>query len=356
MTINRHPLQSQGAGQAERLLPDEAVVGYCDQLGERFGWLRAALQEEQKEGRISIAAANATREFLHELRATMMVMALKHGRQLLQIEPLPLTIDPTESGMPTFKDFWTLREDCEHALQQLAQIPSHNELIEQATDAIFRGERPIKQQILWLQRTYLDRLAATSVVADFRIYPPIHLNTGGGNRLHSISWTGVIRSVNLFECTTLHFQERGGWHVTGGLDMLEDLINTCAHGRHPLQEIIGLCNEAAWIIPRTIERVTIGPYHHRWTENDVILRQAFAAYADDPWMLRCSIDRVATTNPGQRSFSDILFGREPMQAGPSIHSTFVLVPLQMKQYLGDADEDGNPDIVYGVSRNGDLVC
>jgi len=39
MTINRHPLQSIGVGQNSRMLPDEAVVPYCDALGERLaGW------------------------------------------------------------------------------------------------------------------------------------------------------------------------------------------------------------------------------------------------------------------------------------------------------------------------------
>ncbi len=193
--IDRHSLQTHGAGQAERLLPDEAVVTYCDQLGARFGWLGLVIDEEQKEGRISIAAARATREFLRELRATIMVMALKHGRQLLQIEPMHLTIDPTESGMPTFKDFWTLHEDCVHAQEQLAQIPTREQLIEQALDAIYRGERPIKQQILWLQRSYLDRLAATSVVADFRIMEPTAMGRANGKRgdkLWAVSWTGVI--------------------------------------------------------------------------------------------------------------------------------------------------------------------
>ena len=50
MTINRHPLQSIGVGQNSRMLPDEAVVPYCDALGERLGWLANALGEERKEG------------------------------------------------------------------------------------------------------------------------------------------------------------------------------------------------------------------------------------------------------------------------------------------------------------------
>jgi hypothetical protein len=360
--VNRHPLQSQGAGQAERLLPDDAVVSYCDRLGQRLSWLGSVIEEEQKDGRISIAAAQATHSFLRELRATMMVMALKHGRQLLQVEPVHLMIDPTESGMPTFKDFWMLRDDCEHAQEQLSQIPDRERLIVDATDAIFRGERPVKQQIQWLQRAYLDRLAATSVVADFRICDPVEMGRTEprgkkGDKLWAVSWTGVVHSVNLFECTTLHFMERKGWHVTGGLDMLRDMINTMANGRHSLQEMIALCNEASWIVPQTIERVTIGPYHHQWTENDVFVQKAFgAAHAEEPWMLRCTIDRVATTRAAERSLSDKLFGREPMQAGPAVRSVALLVPLPIKQLLGDADEDGNPCVVYGVSRDGDLVC
>src|SRR6266496_1221835 len=116
------------------------------------------------DARLTYQAAKA---FLRETRATILVMALKHGRQLLDVEPLPLTIDPTESGMPTFKDFWTLREDRDHAEEQLQQIPTREQLIAQATDAIYAGQRPIKQQILWLQRAYMERLSATPVVADF---------------------------------------------------------------------------------------------------------------------------------------------------------------------------------------------
>ena len=43
MAINRHPLQAAGAGQNSRMLPDEAVVTYCDALGDRLGWLGGAL-------------------------------------------------------------------------------------------------------------------------------------------------------------------------------------------------------------------------------------------------------------------------------------------------------------------------
>jgi hypothetical protein len=357
MTINRHPLQAAGAGQAERMLPDAAVVPYCDTLGDRLNWLSAALDVEQQAGRLSIVACKAARAFLHEIRATLMVMALKHGRQLLDVEPVPLTIDPTESGMPTFKDFWTLREDRDHAEVQLQQIPTREELIAQATDAIFAGQRPIKQQILWLQRAYMERLAATPVVADFRQGPPVPLSDNRNERLHAVSWTGVIHSLNLFECTTLHFIVRGRWHVAGGTQDLSALVDDLAGGRHTLEAIIGLTNQVSWIVPQTIERVTIGPYHHRWTQNDELIEQAFAAAnGTEPFMLRCLIERASTTRAAKRSQLDALFGREPMEAGPALRYGMLLVPLAMKQQLGDADEDGQPCAVYGVSNDGDLVC
>ncbi len=354
--INRHPLQALGAGQAERMLPDAAVVPYCDALGDRLSTLGTALGIEQKEGRISIAAFNAAQSFLHEIRATLMVMALKHGRQLLEVEPLPMTIDPTESGMPTFKDFWTLREDRDHAEEQLRQIPARDALLAQALDAIYGGRRPIKQQILWLQRAYMERLAATPVVADFRQTDPIPLGTKGRDRLHAVSWTGVIHSLNLFECTTLHFVERGRWHVTGGAHELRALVDDLAGGRHSLQEIIGLTNQAAWIAPQAIERVTIGPYHHEWTQNDELIERAFAAATgEEPFMLRCTIERAGATPAAKRSQLDALFGREPMEAGPALRYGVLLVPLSMKQHLGDADEDGQSCAVYGVSRDGDII-
>jgi hypothetical protein len=355
--INRHPLQAAGAGQNSRMLPDEAVVGYCDALGDRLGWLANALGEEQKAGRISIAGFQAAQSFLHELRATVLVLALKHGRQLMEIEPVPLTIDPTESGMPTFKDFWMLRDDRDHAEEQLKQIPDRAALIDHARDAIYNGRRPVKQQILWLQRAYMERLAATPVVTDFRQGEPVNLSAKKGDRLYAIGWTGVIHSVNLFECVTLHFEERGGWHVTGGVGELRQLVDDLAGGRHTLPEMIGLINEAPWIVPRAIERVTIGPYHHGWTENDELVQKAFAAgHNGEPWMLRATIERAATTKAAKRSRMDVLFGREPMEAGPAVFYRLLLVPLAIKQFLGDADEDGQPCTVYGVTKQGDLVC
>ena len=260
MVINRNSLQAAGAGQNSRVLPDDAVVSYCDTLGERLGWLAKALTEEQRAGRLSIAACQAAQAFMQEIRATVLVMALKHGRQLLEVEPVPMTIDPTESGMPTFKDFWMLRDDRDHAEEQLKQIPQRPELIEQALDAIYNGHRPVKQQILWLQRAYMERLAATPVVSDFRQGEPVKLSAEANGRLYAISWTGVIRSLSLFESVTLSFEERGGWHVTGGIGELRDLIDDLAGGRNTLPEMIGLLNQAPWIVPRAIERVTLGPY------------------------------------------------------------------------------------------------
>ncbi|HEU4322369.1 MAG TPA: hypothetical protein VFS21_04390 [Roseiflexaceae bacterium] len=358
MTIDRHPLLAAGGGLSERQLPDEAVVPYCDALGDRLGWLGSALGAEQQQARISIAAHKATLAFLHEIRATVMVLALKHGRQLLDVEPAPLTIDPTESGMPTVKDFWNLQEDRKHAQQQLAQIPDRPALVDQALDAIFNGRRPVKQQILWLQRAYMERLAATPVVTDFRQMDPVSLpGTRGGDQLYALSWTGLVRSQNLLECVTLHFTERGGWHVSGGKPALRSLIEDLAGGRHSLAEMIGLLNEAPWIIPETIERVTIGPYFHQWTQNDDLIERAFEhALGAEPFILRATIDRAATTRTGKRSMTDLLFGREPREVGPSMRSRLMLVPLGIKQFLGDRDEDDQPCVVYGVSKDGDLVC
>lgn len=356
MAINRNSLQSAGAGQNARALPDDAVVGYCDALGDRLGSLASALAEEQRAGRLSLGASQAAQAFLQEIRATVLVLALKHGRQLLDVEPVPLTIDPTESGMPTFKDFWMLRDDRDHADEQLKQIPAREQLLADALDAIYAGRRPVKQQILWLQRAYMERLAATPVVADFRQGDPQPLSEQPGDRLFAISWTGVVHSVNLLECVTLHFAEKGGWHVTGGIAELRGLVDDLAGGRHSLDEMIGLVNQAPWIVPRALERVTIGPYHHSWTENDALVLRAFeAAHGGEPWMLRATIERAVTTRAAKRSRMDALLGREPMEAGPTVRHRVLLAPLAIKQLLGDADEDGQECVVYGLSKQGDLV-
>jgi len=354
--IERRSLMAAGAGQNARMLPDEAVVPYCDALGDRLGALALALEREQQGGRLSIAACAAASLFLNEIRATLAVMALKHGRQLLDVEPLPLTIDPTESGMPTVKEFWMLHEDRDRARDQLAQIPAPPQLVADALDQIYAGRRPIKQQILWLQRAYMERLAATAIVTDFRQMSPLKLGSDKSDRIYSVSWTGLVRSLNLFECVTLHFVERGGWHVTGGIEDLRDLIDSIAGGRADLPEMIGLLNQAAWIVPRSLERVTIGPYHHGFTQNDEPIQRAFAAAAgQEPFLLEATIERAVTVKAARRSTLDKLFGREPMESGPSVRYRIVLAPLGIKQLLGSADEDGQPATVYGLSADGELV-
>lgn len=354
--IDRHPLLAAGAGQSSRRLPDAAVAPYCDALAVRFGFLADALARQQQAGQLSIAAAKAAQAFLHELRATLAVLALKHSRQLLNVQPVPLTIDPTESGMPTIKDFWALHDDRANAEEQLRQIPPPDAIIGQALDAIYAGQRPVKQQILWLQRAYMERLAATPVVTEFRQLDPLRLGKEDGDSLYAVSWTGIVRSLNLFECSTMHFVERGGWHVSGGIEDLRDLLDTVGTGRHALPEVVGLLNQAAWIVPRLIERVTIGPYHHAFTENDALIERAFAAATDaEPFLLEASIDRAATVRAASRSTLDKLFGREPMETGPAMRQRLLVAPLAIKQLLGTADEDHQPATVYGVSNNGELV-
>ncbi|NOK63847.1 MAG: hypothetical protein GFH27_549357n14 [Chloroflexi bacterium AL-W] len=357
MNIDRHPLLTAGAGPAEQNLTDDAIVPYCDDLHQRLCWLDKVLEAEYKEGHLSRAAQKTTATFLQELCVTIAVLALKHGRQLLEVEPLPLTIDPTESGMPTFKDFWLLQEDRERAQQRLTHIPERAEVIDQAIEAIYGGHRPLKQQMLWLERSYLEQLANTPVVTDFRQMPTLRLSKKRGDQLFVTSWTGIIRSRNLFECTTLHFTERSGWHITGGQKDLMKLIDSIANGRHQLHETVGLLNQAPWIVPRTLERITIGPYHHQWTQNDDFIKHIFdASHSPSPFMLRATIERIATTGAAKRMPMDRLFGREPMEVGPNVCHRVLLVPLAMKQYLGDTDEEGQPCTVYGVSQEGDLVC
>jgi hypothetical protein len=203
----------------------------------------------------------------------------------------------------------------------------------------------------------MERLAATPVVADFRQGEPVCLDAKRRDKLYAVSWTGVIHSVNLFECCTLHFVESGGWHVTGGAHELRDLVDDLAGGRNSLQEMVGLINQTPWIVPQTLERVTLGPYHHQWTQNDRLVERAFAAATDQqPFLLRAAIERAATTRAIKPSMVDVVFGRKPMAAGPSVRSKLLLAPLAIKQLLGDADEDGQPCAVYGVTRDGDLVC
>ncbi|MBC8076812.1 MAG: hypothetical protein H7Y32_12110, partial [Chloroflexales bacterium] len=76
----------------------------------------------------------------------------------------------------------------------------------------------------------------------------------------------------------------------------------------------------------------------------------------EPFLLRAMIERAAATRAAERSTMEALLGREPVEAGPSVRQRVLLAPLPIKQALGDADEDGHAAVVYGVSKNGDLIC
>lgn len=74
----------------------------------------------------------------------------------------------------------------------------------------------------------------------------------------------MIYSVNLFECVTLHFEELGAWHVTGGIGELRSLVDDLAGGRHTLPEMIGLINGLPGSSRARSRRVTVG--HITWLD------------------------------------------------------------------------------------------
>jgi hypothetical protein len=111
------------------------------------------------------------------------------------------------------------------------------------------------------------------------------------------------------------------------------------------------------IAPVMIERVHLGPLYHRWTQNDDRVQRVFAALSDEPFLMRLNIERALIAHTPGRPRLAGLFGSTPdtFHIGALGQERLIVVPVAAKQLLGDADEDGQPAHVYGLSRGGDLV-
>lgn len=351
--VDRESLINAGGGAAQAALEPADVVPYTRLIAQRLAWVEPVLRHQMGIDRLSRAAYRAAAGLADRIAQTMGVMALKHGRHLIGADPLPLTVDPTGSGFPTFKDFWTLADEVGHATERLATIPTEDALYAAALDAIFRGVAPAAQQARLLERGYLEQLQGKRVVEDCSVHAAVDGALPSGEAGRAWSYDRLVHSLNRFDSVTVH-------HATGSPEpdpaRIQAVVGAQGMARPELLTLLGALTGLG-MVPVMIERVHLGPLYHRWTQNDERIRQVFDALHDEPFLMRITIERALIARTPGRARLGGLLGSEPdtYRIGALGQERLLVVPVAAKQLLGDADEDGQPAHVYGLSRGGDLV-
>src|SRR3989344_3071850 len=130
MTDVMDTLWKRTAEENIKRLDHSQTQPYLGRLHERLLHLRTVLGREQKDACII--------PYLNIVITSIAGLQAKHVLNGQDQIDFSLTIDPTNSGFPTFKDFYLLEKTQEQAASALQQLPSRPQIIESIADAVLQ--------------------------------------------------------------------------------------------------------------------------------------------------------------------------------------------------------------------------
>ncbi|MBI4861505.1 MAG: hypothetical protein HY815_14780 [Candidatus Riflebacteria bacterium] len=185
-----------------KVLAREAVPGYIDDLTAALGHLRLAL-----ESRLKATTVGAYVERIRNTLSCVRYVFLWPDRFTVESS---FTIDPTDSGLPHFNDFWRIQKDREQAAPRLEELASPDEIVSRALAEILAGQYPLVWQRALVERRYYERVGTAEVVADFELSPPSLLEGNAGRPVLRRQWSGLAENDTLFlHYMMLYSLERG---------------------------------------------------------------------------------------------------------------------------------------------------
>ena len=110
-----------GEENLRRLTPEQ-IIPYFTKLSSRLSQLSEIATREQDE---------FVTDYINVVKNTLDCLFLKHQLGGEDKVDFSLTIDPSDSGFPTPKDFYLLEKDKEKAKQILGILPSRENIIEE---------------------------------------------------------------------------------------------------------------------------------------------------------------------------------------------------------------------------------
>ncbi|HNY12125.1 MAG TPA: hypothetical protein PKK26_11095 [Candidatus Wallbacteria bacterium] len=293
-------------------------------------------------------------------------MALKY-KFLLQnkgVNTTSLSIDPTDSGFPHFTDLWNFKNDVECAAEQLAAMPSREEVLTSAVDSIFRGEFPVREQLLYARRNYFDFIKGENIISDFKVNKPVLMGSGSGESLYKINFYGFDERYNIFnfysmlltqaDNTSEPLKSTSGHRLFAAIkDFYKQDLFKLAHYLDDLDPLIH---------PKVLIKYTAGPYYSKSTLNADNINAVLNIAPGDPFIFKFNISGIMSIKTIKESsvvkkFVNNLFGYANSKEifSEKFENDYMVVPFKLKQFLRDRNEAGKPCRIFGVLDGGELV-
>ncbi len=297
--------------------------------------------------------------YLEKLQRTLHCLSLKHQLPDQDAIDFQLTIDPTDSGFPTIKDFYLLKKNKEEAKKSLGQLSPRKSIIDDIRDALLENRSYVKAQIQLQRHNFYTSLLATDIVSEYELESPQLIEEKKERRFYTLMWNYIERGSHvpvLYRmCCT---QDKKFQRLEeGSHDALKTILYRTQYGKMDTKEIAHLIDEQITEIhPKLIEKYTFGPYHDEQTSNSEQLTKLLAE-SEDSSLLKFNIEKVVSREVKPHgTMLERLFGMKTEREvfGFVDKQTHIIAPFRIKQVLGNKDEYGMPCKVYGVTKTGDI--
>lgn len=305
--------------------------------------------------------------FLDRLVFFFDALKCKFALQGKGINTTSLSIDPTDSGFPHLTDLWNLKNDIAQADSQLSSIPSAEEIVNKAVGSMFRGEFPVREQLLYARRKYFSFLSGKEFISDFGFEKPVLLGGNSSEKLVKLNFYGFDELYNIFHfySTLVTLDDEGIDYISPELPGGEKYFSTIR--TYYKQDLFHLANCLdsidPKIHPKVIVKYTVGPYYSPKTINDKPIADLLAMQTSGaPFVFKFRISGTLSVNTLKvdslvKKFVNRLFGyanSKEVFAEKFVYD-YMLVPFKVKQYLKSVDECGKPCKVFGLLDGGDII-
>lgn len=335
---------------------DEAeAFPYLNRLSSRLSNLSEILKREGNEFVIP---------YLEIVKNSIDCLTLKYEIKGEDKIDFSLTIDPSDSGFPTVKDFYLLEKNKGEAKEILEQLPGRDEIIDKIRKAILRGDSPINWQIVLKRYNFYTKLSKSKVLKEYHLNEPKFIKEENGRRFYTQEWSCIEMAKNIPVFYRMCFtQDRRHPSLEEAPNYrLETLIYQTKLSMINLQSFAALADrEIEEVHPKFIERYEIGPYYDSLTTNSPAFSQIFNGI-ENPSALKFTVDRVLSEKVQKYgNWIDRLCGRKTEREifGPVDSEMKIIVPFRVKQKLGDnneyINEYGKTCKVYGVTSDGGVI-
>ncbi len=364
-------------------LEPQEISGYLEKMSLIIAALTKLFEAPEKYSfEVPMQSAFDTRpqfcSFLKRLEFFFGALKRKFLLQHKGINTVSLSIDPTDSGFPHFTDLWNFSNDVKGADEQLKNIPSLDQIFNDAYDKIYKGIMPVREQLSYAKYNYFSYIKGKNIVREFEVEKPQLIGKKDEELLQKINFYGFDQRCNIFIFYSILATQNKNTSGTF-LNELRDVIDSST-GKSELMsnKFISVLEECYKrdlyqigtlldtvdrdIHPKAILKYTVGPYYSNNTFNEENMQKLFELEPNDPFVFKFSVSGILSVKTVHekslmKQFMNSLFGNTNQRElfSDKFNYNYMITPFKIKQYLKDKDENNVPCKIFGMLDGGDLV-